>query len=106
MLVEHITDDQGHAPHVIPAGTRAGVEIDAQLVRVLEIVGAHGMRVQVDATEIDDPQKLSRVTHDDLSRRPAGWKAQLHRLDPLGMLFGSPLLKERLTLRAAHVALE
>jgi hypothetical protein len=106
MLVEHVTDDHGHAPHVVPAGTRAGVEVDPELVGVLEVVGPHRMRVQVDAPEVDDPEKLCRVAYDDLSRRPAGWKAQLHRLDPLGMLFGGPFLKERLTLSAAHVALE
>src|SRR5437867_12130917 len=106
MLVEHVTDDQGHAPHVVPACARAGVEIDAQLVGVFEIVGAHRMRVQVDAPEVYDPEKLCRVADDDLSCRPAGRKAQLYRLDPLGMLFGSLLLTEPLTLRPAHVALD
>src|SRR2546422_9833256 len=73
---------------------------------MLEVVGAHRVRIQVDATEVHGPQQLRRVAHDDLSRGPARGKAQLHRLDPLGMPLGSPLLEERLAPPAIHVALE
>src|SRR5437773_470486 len=73
---------------------------------MLEVVGAYRVRVQVDAPQVDDPQQLRRVAHHDLLRRPARRKAQLHRLDPVGVLRGGPLLEERLALRAVHVALE
>jgi hypothetical protein len=106
MLLEHVAHDEGHAPHVVPAHARPGVEIDAQLVGMLEVVGAYGMRVQVDAAQVHDPHELRRVAHDDLSRRPPRGKAQLHRLDPPGPLLGGTLLEERLALGAVHVALE
>jgi hypothetical protein len=51
------------------------VEIDAQLVGMLEVVGAHRVRIQVDAPEVHHPQKLRRVAHDVSSaagRRTAG----------------------------------
>ena len=32
-----------------------GIKIDSQFVRVLEIAGAHGVRMQFDAAQIDDP---------------------------------------------------
>src|SRR2546426_12831347 len=72
---------------------------------MLEVVGAHRVRIQVDATEVHGPQQLRRVAHDDLSRGPARGKAQLHRLDPLGMPLGSPLLEERLAPRAPSLTL-
>ena len=106
VLVEHVAHDQRHAPHVVPATPGPGIEIDAQLVGMLEVVGAHRVRVQVDAAEVHDPQELRRVAHDDLARGPARREAQLDRLDPLGTLLGRALLEERLALGAVHVALE
>jgi hypothetical protein len=105
-LVEHVADDQRHAPHVVPRGPRARIEVDAQLVGMLEVVDAHRMRIQVDAPEVDDPQKLRRVAHDHLLRRAPRGEPQLHGLDPVGVLGGGPLLEERLPLGAVHVALE
>jgi hypothetical protein len=46
------------------------------------------------------------ASYNDLSRRPPRWKAQLHRLDPLGALLGGPLLEERLTRGAIDIAFE
>src|SRR2546426_3191283 len=73
---------------------------------MLEVVGAHRVRVQVDAPQVYDPQQLRRVAHDDLSRGPARGKAELHRLDPLGMDLGCPFLEEWLVICAVYIALE
>src|SRR3989475_10958209 len=73
---------------------------------MLEVVGAHRMRVQVDAPQVYDPQQLRRVSHDDLSRGPARGKAHFHRLDPLGMDLGCPFLEEWLVICAVYIALE
>ena len=43
-----------------------GIEIDAQLVGVIEIAGAHRVRVQLDAAEVHDPGEPRRVVDDDL----------------------------------------
>jgi hypothetical protein len=106
VLVENVAHEQRHPPHKVPAHARAGVEIDAQLVRMIEVVGAHRVRIQVDAPEVHHPQKLRRIPHDNLSRRPPRRKAQLHRLDPLGALLGGPLLEERLTCGAIDISFE
>ena len=50
-----------HCAHVRPTDARTRIEIDPQLVRMIEIAGAHRMRMQLDATEIDDPRKPRRV---------------------------------------------
>jgi len=104
--LEHVTDDEGHASHVVPAHASAR-EIDAQLVGMLEVVRRGPVRVQVDAPEVDVHRSCaaSRTT---ISRavRPAG-KPQLHRLDPLGVLAPARASwKKRLALRAVDVALE
>jgi hypothetical protein len=106
VLVQYLAHDQRHPPHVVPGHTRAGIEIDAQLVRMLQVVRAHGMRVEVDAPEIDDPQKLRRVPHDDLLRRASRRERELHRLDPVRPLRGRSLLEKGLALGAVHVPLE
>ena len=38
---------------------------------MVEVVGAHRVRVQVDAAEVHDPRELRRVAHDDLVARSA-----------------------------------
>src|SRR6516162_9146457 len=73
---------------------------------MLEVVSAHRVRIQVDAPEVHHPQKLRRVAHDNLSRRPPRRKAQLHCLDPLGALLGGPLLEEWFTRGAIDIAFE
>ena len=73
---------------------------------MIEVVGAHRVRIQVDAPRLTIHSKLRRVAHDDLSRRPSRRKAQLDRLDPLGALLGGPLLEERLTRGAVDIAFE
>src|SRR5919109_1081721 len=73
---------------------------------MLQIVGAHRVRIQIDAAEVDDPKELRGVAHDDLARSAARWKAQLHRLDPIRMPLRSALLEEGLPLGAVHVAFE
>src|SRR5262245_73291 len=73
---------------------------------MIQVRGADGMRIEVDAPEVDDPQQLRRVTYDDLAGRTSGRKAELDGLDPVRVLVRRPLLEERLALGAVHVALE
>src|SRR5207244_7378387 len=82
------------------------IEIDAQLVRMIEILRAHRMRMEIDAPEVDDPGQLRRVAQDDLARSPARGKLQLYDLDPERPRFGRALLEEELALRAVDVPLE
>ena len=73
---------------------------------MIEIDGADRMRIQVDATEIDDPGELRRIPDHDLLRGAPGWKRQLDRLDPLRPRARRALLEEGLTFRAVDEALE
>ena len=58
--------------HAMP-GT--GIEIDAQLVGMIEIVGAHRMRMQLEAREVGHPGERRGVARHDFFRGPAGREA-------------------------------
>ena len=70
-LLEQRLHFERDTAHVRPddAGTR--IEIDAQLVRVLEIAGAHRVRMELDAAQVDDPREPRRIIDDDLFRGAA-----------------------------------
>jgi hypothetical protein len=38
-----------------PGDARARIEIHPQFVRMVEVVGSNGMRMELDAAQIDDP---------------------------------------------------
>ena len=83
-----------------------GIEIDAQLVGVVEVAGAHRVRMQLDAAEVDDPGEPRRVVDHDLLGRAPGRKRERHRAQPVGPLLRRALLVERLALGAVDEALE
>ena len=74
----HLFEQRFHlerdAAHIVPADAGTRIEIDAQLVGMIEIAGAHRMRMQLDAAEVDDPGEPRRVVDDDLFRGAAGRK--------------------------------
>ena len=60
-------------PHLRPRHARDRIEVDAQLVGVIEIVGAHRMRVQLEAGEVRHPRERRRVArHDFFGGAPGG----------------------------------
>ena len=73
---------------------------------MLEVVGAHRVRVEVDAAEVDDPGEGRGIGHDDLFGRIARRVVQCRGLDPVGTLLGSALLEERLLRDALHEPLQ
>jgi len=72
---------------------------------MVQVVGANGVRVEVQATEVGNPEQPGRVVDDDLVGRPTGRKRQLDRSDPFGSGFGSAFLEEEVAGRAVDVAL-
>ena len=64
-VIEDLTRRQCHLANLRPRHARNRIEIDAQLVRVVEVGGAHGMRIEINAAEVDDPRQLGGVRHDD-----------------------------------------
>ena len=97
---------QRDAADIGPRDAGAGIEIDAQLVGMIEIGGAHRMRMQLDAAEIDDPGEAGGVVDDDLFRGSAGGKRERDGSQPGGRLSGRALLVERLALRAVDETLQ
>ncbi len=73
---------------------------------MVEVVGPDRMRIQVDTSEVEDPDQLGRVADHDFLGRPARREAQLDRLDPLGSRRGRPLLEEELPFGPVYEALE
>ena len=70
-LFEQRLHFQRDRAHIRPTDARARIEIDAQLVRMIEIAGAHRMRMQLDAAQIDDPGEPRRIIDHDLFRGAA-----------------------------------
>jgi len=57
--------------NVFPANAWTRIEIDAQLVRVLEVTRTHGVRMQLNATQVHDPGESRRIIdYDFLSLAP------------------------------------
>jgi len=73
---------------------------------MIEIAGAHRMRMQLDATEIDDPRKPRRVIDNDFFRSASRRERERYRSQPRGALRWCALLIERLTFGAIDVSLE
>ena len=73
---------------------------------MIEIAGAHRVRVQLDAAEVDDPGEARRVVDDDLLGGAARRERQRHGAQPVRPLLGRALLVERLALGAVDEALE
>ena len=55
MVLEHLPGDQGDVEDLPPVHAGHRVEVDAQLVGVVEVLGQHRMRIEVDAAEVDHP---------------------------------------------------
>ena len=105
-LLEQALHLEGDAPHVGPLDARARIEIDAELVGVIEISGANGVRVQFDATQVHDPGEPRRIVDDDLFGRASRRERQRHGPQPGRTFVGRPLLVEGLALGPVHEALE
>ena len=88
----------------LDAGHR--VEIDPQLIGMVEVVGADGMRVQIDTAEVHDPRQSRRLVHDDLVGGSPRGECQFRGPDPVGRVVRRSLLEERLFGDPVHEPLE
>ena len=59
---------ESNTADVLPADAGTRIEINAQLVRVLEIAGAYGVWMELDAAQVHDPREPGCVIDDDLLR--------------------------------------
>lgn len=70
---------------------RLGIEIDAELVGVPEIVGGDGPGVQLEGTQVDGPQHLADVRRTQHRARVGGGEQNIHTVDPAGGLASDAL---------------
>src|SRR5690349_13065048 len=54
-LIEKRLHFECDTTHVFPGNAGTRIQIDAQFVRMVEITGPYGVRMEFDATKIDDP---------------------------------------------------
>ena len=97
---------RGDLLYLCPFDSRHGVEVDAQFVGMLEVLGAYGVRVQLKAGKIGEPGEGRRITRNDLVGRAARREAQFDYLDPGGPALGRPFLIEVIATDAVRVAHE
>src|SRR5262249_27099445 len=97
---------QRDAPHVGERDPRPRIEIDAQLVRVLEVLRADRMRVELDAAEIHDEGEAGRVVDYELLGGPSGREGEDRGAQPRRPLRGRTLLVEDRSLGAIDEALQ
>ena len=74
---------------------------------MIEIVGAHRVRMQLEARKVGHPEQRRRIARHDFFRAPAGWKAERRpRRSTSGREFGRALLVEELAVDAVRIAHE
>jgi hypothetical protein len=79
---------------------RHRIEVHPQFVRVVEVLGAHRMRIEVEAAKIHHPRQARSIADDSLLRRRPRRVVQRRRVDEIGMVVGHTLLEERLRVDA------
>ena len=68
--------------HLRPFDAGHGIEIDPQLVGMIEVLGAHRMRMQLEAREVGQPgERCGRARHHFVGGATRG-EAQRHHLHP------------------------
>src|SRR5215813_1041622 len=94
-FLQHRLDLESDLPHVRPTHARPGIEVDAELVRVIEFVYAYRMRMKFNATEVDDPRETGGVIHNKFIRGTARRKRQSDCRKPCRPHGRRPLLIKR-----------
>ena len=83
-----------------------GVQVDAELIGVVDVGGADGPGVEVDAAEVGDPGEVCGVIDDHEVGGAAAGEGDVGGLDAGGQVGGRALLEERLFGNAVDEALE
>ena len=106
VVFEHLARDQRDVEDLAPVDPGHRVEVDAQFVGVVEIVGPHRVRVEIDAAEVDRPDQPRRVVQNGFLGRGARRVLELGDVDEVRPLLRGPFLEDRLLLDALDEAFE
>jgi hypothetical protein len=79
------------------------IQIHAQFVRMFQIIGAHRMRMQLEAREIRHPGERCGIARHHLFRTAAGGKTQGYHFDPRWPRLRRTLLIEELARDAVRI---
>lgn len=93
-------------PDLWPLNARHWIEVHPQLVRVIEVLGAYGVRMQLETGEVGEPREGRGVARHDFVRLPSRGKAQRGHLDPVGTRLRCALLKEVVGLDSVRITNE
>ena len=88
------------------AGARLGVDVDAELVRVLDVAPPRRPGMEVDRREIGGPRDLRELGDAELVGGAARGEGDGRGLDPVGPVLRHALLVDRLALGAVRVPLQ
>jgi hypothetical protein len=106
VFVEDLAARQRHPPDVGERHAGHRVQVHPELVGMVGILRSDRPRVQVKASEVDDPDQLGRVPNDHQVGTPAAGEVDQARLDPVGVQPGRSLLVEGLAGRPVREALQ
>ena len=87
-----------------PLDARHRVEVGAQLVGMIEILGPHRMRMELEAGEVGHPGQRRGIARHHLLGQASGREGERHHLDPLRARLRRALLVEELALDSVRVA--
>ena len=79
---EGCVHDARHLAKLGPGDARHRVEVHAEFVGMVQIVGADRVRVQLEARKIGKPRERGRVAKNDLLRGSSRRKRERHHLHP------------------------
>ena len=82
------------------------IEIDAQLIGMIEILGANRVRMKLETRKVRHPHERCRVARDNFFSNTARRKAQRDDVDPVGPGCRRALLKEKFAVDAVRIAHE
>ena len=82
VVLEHLAGHLRDVEDLPPRHAGHRVEVDAEFVGVVEVVGEHRMRVEVDAAQVDRPRQAGRVVDDGLFGRGARTRTAVRRRRP------------------------
>ena len=105
-LLEERLHFESNSADICPADAGIWIQIDAQLIRVVQIEGAYGVRMELDTAQVNDPCEPRRIMHDYLFRSTARRERERHSPQPRRTVGGRTLLIKRLALGAVNKALE